>query len=81
MSEPGKWNYGRFSSPSRPFFDYFRGKDFLKLVDEALTLKKRFNEPIPRIMPENTNVQGLFIEFMIVRHSLDEYVFVFTVYT
>ncbi|CAI4230262.1 unnamed protein product [Auanema sp. JU1783] len=50
-----------------------RGKDFLKLVEEAVTYEKMKKfENIPRILPQNVNMPGLFVEFMIVRHSLDE---------
>ncbi|PAV84308.1 hypothetical protein WR25_16882 [Diploscapter pachys] len=49
-----------------------RGRDFIRLVDEAISFRKNFVSNLPRILPLNINMKGLFIEFMIVKYSLDE---------
>ncbi|CAD6196486.1 unnamed protein product [Caenorhabditis auriculariae] len=49
-----------------------RGKDFIRLVDEAVEFRRNFNESMPRILPLNINMQGLFMEFMIVKYNRDE---------
>lgn len=49
-----------------------RGRDFIRLIDEAV--KYRSHGPIasiPRVLPVNENVAGLFLEFMIVKQSRD----------
>lgn len=49
-----------------------RGRDFIRLIDEAVTYRSHGPEdPIPRVLPINENVAGLFLEFMIVKHSRD----------
>ncbi|PIO75816.1 hydrolase, NUDIX family [Teladorsagia circumcincta] len=49
-----------------------RVKDFLPLVEQGLAYREALHTDLPRILPLNINIPGLFIEFMIVRHSLDE---------
>ncbi|CAI5438020.1 unnamed protein product [Caenorhabditis angaria] len=49
-----------------------RGKDFVKLIDEAITYRSQYEKSkIERILPICENVAGLFLEFMIVKHSRD----------
>ncbi|CAJ0964003.1 unnamed protein product, partial [Mesorhabditis belari] len=49
-----------------------RGRDFLKLVDEAMVYRtaKRFVN-VPPVLPINEPHAGLFIEFMICKYSMD----------
>ncbi|VDO88763.1 unnamed protein product [Heligmosomoides polygyrus] len=50
-----------------------RVKDFLPLLEQGIAYREAQHiTDIPRILPLNINIPGLFIEFMIVRHSLDE---------
>ncbi|KJH46664.1 hydrolase, NUDIX family [Dictyocaulus viviparus] len=49
-----------------------RVKDFLRLLEQGLAYRNMQHYQVPRILPLNVNVPGLFVEFMIVRHSLDE---------
>ncbi|KAJ1347189.1 putative nudix hydrolase 1 [Parelaphostrongylus tenuis] len=48
-----------------------RVKDFLPLLEQGLAYRNAQHTDVPRILPLNINIPGLFIEFMIVRHSLD----------
>ncbi|EFO83769.1 CRE-NDX-1 protein [Caenorhabditis remanei] len=49
-----------------------RGRDFIRLIDEAVTYRSHGPvESIPRVLPISQNVAGLFLEFMIVKHSRD----------
>ncbi|VDM56877.1 unnamed protein product [Angiostrongylus costaricensis] len=47
-------------------------KDFLPLLEQGLAYRRAQHTDVPRILPLNINIPGLFIEFMIVRYSLDE---------
>ncbi|CAJ0593341.1 unnamed protein product [Cylicocyclus nassatus] len=49
-----------------------RVKDFLPLLEQGLAYRDAVHTDLPRILPMNINMPGLFMEFMIVRHSLDE---------
>ncbi|ETN70016.1 hydrolase, NUDIX family [Necator americanus] len=49
-----------------------RVKDFLPLLEQGLAYRNASHTDLPRILPMNINIPGLFMEFMIVRHSLDE---------
>ncbi|GMT27583.1 hypothetical protein PFISCL1PPCAC_18880 [Pristionchus fissidentatus] len=50
-----------------------RGSDFIKLVDEAVSYRKTDKIiDIPPFLPDNINMRGLFVEFMIYKNNFDD---------